>query len=104
VKINDRAYRVSEPLLDLCVSDDPDECAAVADFLDGKPAGPLVRRAFECCGALKALDTTINVVKAADGVRTATVEPRLYHLESNDVFKIAHIAELILHQLLHPSF
>jgi hypothetical protein len=25
-------------------------------FVDGKPAGPLVRRAFECCDALKALD------------------------------------------------
>jgi hypothetical protein len=30
--------------------------------------------------------------------------PRLYHLESNDVFKIAHVAEFILYQLLHPSF
>jgi hypothetical protein len=55
-KICDRAYRISEPLLDLCVSDDPDERAAVADFLDGRPAGLHVRRAFECCGVLKALE------------------------------------------------
>jgi hypothetical protein len=38
-KICDRAYRVSEPLLDLCVSDDPDERAAVADFLAGSLRG-----------------------------------------------------------------
>jgi hypothetical protein len=56
LKICDRAHRISEPLLDLCISDDPDERAAVADFLDGKPAGPLVRRAFECCGVLRALE------------------------------------------------
>jgi hypothetical protein len=56
VKINDGRHRISEPLLDLCVSDDLDERAAGAAFLAGKPAGPLVRRAFGYCDALKALD------------------------------------------------
>ena len=40
VKINGAAYRISEPLLDLCISDDPDECAAAAEFLAGKPDWP----------------------------------------------------------------
>lgn len=56
VKINDGRHRISEPLLDLCVSDDPDERAAVEAFLDGKPAGALVHRAFEYCGASLALE------------------------------------------------
>jgi hypothetical protein len=30
--------------------------------------------------------------------------PRFYHAESNDVFKIAHVAEFILREFLHPSF
>jgi hypothetical protein len=56
VKLNGAVHRISEPLLDLCVSDDPDERAAVADFIDGKPAPALVCRAFDRCGVLKALE------------------------------------------------
>jgi Homeodomain-like domain len=56
VKINGATHRISEPLLDLCISDDPDERAAVADFLNGKPAGAPVCRAFDRCGVLRALE------------------------------------------------
>jgi hypothetical protein len=56
VKINRAQHRISEPLLDLCVSDDADERTAVADFLDGKPAPPLVCRAFDRYGSLRALE------------------------------------------------
>jgi hypothetical protein len=59
VKINGAAYRISEPLLDLLVGGDPDERASVEAFLEGKPAGPLVCRAFGRCGALAALETFV---------------------------------------------
>jgi hypothetical protein len=56
MKVNGGGWRVSMPLRDLAVGDDPDERTALTDFLNGKPATPLVRRAFEACGVLRALE------------------------------------------------
>jgi hypothetical protein len=68
---------ISEPLLDLCISDDPDECAAAAEFLAGKPDWPKratsgLKRGHSCfsrpLGALPRTLTIGPLCRIADGI------------------------------------